>query len=1664
MRHKQPSLQLHETEGRLQLQFSINMLNRASFLLFEIRPSSGANSTSLSRISDEDEEWRGAHKPGPSGVLSPRASQATQGVQATDGGGGQAEGCSLAAAPLSDPVTPRAERKCGLLARSSTAGFAGDGPPTSKGSSFGRAALDRQWRKLFHSNSQDHHDEGQRPSREKHSLKFRRQDILNSELYAHRSKSLTQIDCLGSRGRGDMLSAGVEEGQQSTPCPDRLAVPPEGGGPSGDSSGRSTLLSGTHKVPSQEYLSVTVECEDSRPQEMEIVPVAKGAVLRDVLSGVLERRGLNISSVSVVQEGSSKKPNLTTDTHKLAGCHFRIKVKEGHESQSVARANSTSSLSSTGNQWRGGSGPGVRGVGSSNVSQNSSSSLRDKDQRKMTSSALTGSQRGRRGGLSTEDLSSELQQIADSQNSWKNSKGRQAIGRKAGLLATGYRMDKASQDKEDMRLLTELLNQYAQSGIPAMALGYSSGSDDDESLFYIEDSWRQIVESPEVLDKQLQSQQEALWELLATEASYIRTLKVVVELFLSTLCNLQDKGLLNDIDVDKMFSNIVDIYEVNRTFWTKCLQPLLREGRIHRRPLNPLRLRDGFIHFEELFEPYIKYCLEQATCLAYVKENRHESVLFKSYVAWCESQKECGRLRFTDLLVKPMQRLTKYSLLLKAILKKTDQLETRAGLAEMNDMVERFVCNVDAQLRQRHEHERLESLIGRIEAYEPFDTTSDEVEKALRDNFTLDLTCAMPGCGQQNRQLVAEVPGVKFRDAASSSKIDVHCLFLTDMLLLCKSIGRKGQDKLKVIRQPFVVERLIVRDMKDASLLLVYQNEYRVVAWYLQLFGPEQVLRGLVEQLRKAQDQFARARAAAVQGRHAGLAYLATSYPEDPEDDAPRPSLLTAGRSPRSSSHSSLVHSHSGSIDMSDPVSASSQAPTVPCPTPLFGASSSGSPQGGRATSFELGELQRQDSSCQLDHLDLLQQHRSRSVETRGTSSVSVTVTSPRPERRAFLLKGCSPVGPSAAPSNTLTVSVPLQQHQYDKQDSLGSQFSPTIQVPLASPTKTLCPHSPPSPRTLQRALLHNSSPTKPPLLKTKNVSGLVTHSAPVSEGPSPIHSLDSSESTSISLSLQQQRPQLQQPSSHSGSDEGGTGEVNTTTNQNSGQVSLQQTGQQPQAAHSGTTPTQSSAAESPRAATPRISSISVGVIPAMSPVEPPTPVQETPNPILPLPLVAYASPPPGQQSGSSSTPSTGANSDSSVSIPVSTSTTENRRKDDPTQLVRPHRELPPPPPRRTPRTDGSGRLHPRRHHTADSFEHLKQSRDASIHKRLSWNCGQQLSETAAGCPSSIRSGASVHGHGVSPHQQAIMAADLRSRNQCLSSESMYSSSGVSSTGSLLLSGEDGSGGLIGGPLGPTGGLIALESYLGQHPFPQQTIVINGIDPFEDDPIQEEDEGSAAEETPQPVPVIRAKPQYQLEYIAGQPGSRIKIDISEVAETVASDDAPAVHFVTAGSICCSPDTEALREGPSSPSLPERRANDELVTPRNLPTASPQQTQRKEQQEHQQQLLSIQVTGVPSSQHVYSQKLPSSQVEVCCQPSPASKLSEMPLSRTEREPEVVAGNWGNSTNAPQSPSQQGDTPPMTANRANGPQSKRQPKDLHRMKELLLDNCSFDVQDV
>ncbi|XP_077509037.1 uncharacterized protein LOC144120480 isoform X4 [Amblyomma americanum] len=1104
---------------------------------------------------------------------------------------------------------------------------------------------------------------------------------------AHRSKSLTQIDCLegGMVRRDDEPSGGSSPSDASAqphslqsqpsqsspshqppPSPDRLSVPDDA------APARNRGLRHTSRVPSQEYLAVTFEDDIGDIQLLESIPAVKGVVLRDALTALLERRGLDLSGVQVLHESTRRPANLGHETHKFAGAQLRVKAKDGTDLRgSVSRANSTSSLS--GGSWKT---PASR--------TNSNAGLKeDKKERK-----ISGSQRGRRGAVSADELVSDTSVISStSQDSvWKTGKSKPVLGKRTGILLNSSKTDK------EMRALTELLNSYDQNGIPNQPGLLTFRPSSSEEKFRLEDNWTCIVDNPESLPKRVRNQQDAIWELISTEVSYIRTLKVITELFLACLCNLQTERILIEIDTELMFSNILEVCEVNHMLWDNCLLPTLMAARSQRTLINPLHLREGFLRFEETFQPYMKYCLEQTTCLHYVKEKRLESDLFKTYVAWCEARKDCERLRFTDLLVKPMQRLTKYPLLLKAIHKKTDDEDAKMALVEMNECVEAFVYAVDGKLRHLHERDRLKSITSRIESYDPFDINNDEVEKALKAHCTLDLTCPMPSCGnQQNRQLLYETSGVKLKDAVSSSKVDVHCFLFTDVLLVCKSLSKKG-DRVKVIRQPFLVERLVTYELRDNSgLIVVYLNDFGVAASYFLLYTGDP--RGFMDQIRKAQEQYREAKSQATSEKPQ-LGYLQDLEDED-DLDIPRSALLVAARSPRSSSHSSLVHSHSGSIDMSDPASVASMAgPSVPCPTPLFQGTSAAAATGqGRATSFELGELRNPSMTCD----DLDEQGRSRSMETRTPGPVCVTVTSPRPERRAFLLKGA---GTNATSPNTLTVSIPFthQPELEEPKEYRSYPTSPTIQVPVMSPLhpKSLSPTSRFAAGLPQPFLGYNpSGANKPPLLKTKNVSGLVTHSALPSEGPSPVHSLEG-----------------------------------------------------------------------------------------------PKPPEEA----------ATGSPPDSED--------------------------ESGRKRNSRRTGRPER----------------------RHHTADSFEHLKNQRDPSIHKRLSWNCGQQHDSS---------SGAAGVANRLAQHSSD---AFLKNKHvaKCLSSESVYSSSGVSSTGSLLFS-SAGSGDACDCCCDPVAA-----------PTDEQKRLANGGD----DDVEEDESSSAAEGR-------RLK-------TLGAPGECIKIDVSEVKDGISS--------------------------------------------------------------------------------------------------------------------------------------------------------------------------------
>lgn len=88
--------------------------------------------------------------------------------------------------------------------------------------------------------------------------------------------------------------------------------------------------------------------------------------------------------------------------------------------------------------------------------------------------------------------------------------------------------------------------------------------------------------------------------------------------------------------------------------------------------------------------------------------------------------------------------------------------------------------------------------------------------------------------------------------------MDVHCFLLTDMLLVCKTISKRGHGSLKIIRQPFMTDKLVI-NLKDNVLFCVYLNELNcaVAAFSLHCSEPK-VIKSWADGMTKAKHIYSR--------------------------------------------------------------------------------------------------------------------------------------------------------------------------------------------------------------------------------------------------------------------------------------------------------------------------------------------------------------------------------------------------------------------------------------------------------------------------------------------------------------------------------------------------------------------------------------------------------------------------------------------------------------------------------------------------------------------------------------------------------------------------------------------------------------------------------------
>ncbi|XP_030617715.1 pleckstrin homology domain-containing family G member 6 [Delphinapterus leucas] len=412
--------------------------------------------------------------------------------------------------------------------------------------------------------------------------------------------------------------------------------------------------------------------------------------------------------------------------------------------------------------------------------------------------------------------------------------------------------------------------------------------DDGDSSLAIEKSWKELVPGHKEMSRELCHQQEALWELLTTELIYVRKLKIMTDLLAAGLLNLQRVGLLTEVSAETLFGNVPSLIRAHQSFWEEVLGPTLEETRASGQPLDPVSLQNGFLSFSQRFQPYVLYCLRVKQTMAYAWKQQDNNPLFHTFVQWCEKHKRSGRQTLGDLLIKPHQRITKYPLLLQAVLKRSPEARAREALTAMIAAVESFLRHINKQVRQGEEQESLAAAAQRIGPYEVLEPSSEEVEKNLRPFSTLDLMAPVLGVASGHiRQLLLEGPA-RMKEGREG-KLDVYLFLFSDVLLVTKPLRRA--DKAKVIRPPLMLEKLVCRPLRDpSSFLLIHLTEFQCVSSALTVHCPSATDRALwLERTQQAQVTLQKLKAEEHIQQKREL--LALYQDRDGESPGPRPSM-----------------------------------------------------------------------------------------------------------------------------------------------------------------------------------------------------------------------------------------------------------------------------------------------------------------------------------------------------------------------------------------------------------------------------------------------------------------------------------------------------------------------------------------------------------------------------------------------------------------------------------------------------------------------------------------------------------------------------------------------------------------------------------------------------
>ncbi|KAI7888806.1 uncharacterized protein EV154DRAFT_424999 [Mucor mucedo] len=274
----------------------------------------------------------------------------------------------------------------------------------------------------------------------------------------------------------------------------------------------------------------------------------------------------------------------------------------------------------------------------------------------------------------------------------------------------------------------------------------------------------------EAIPPEERKRQEAIFELIATEKTYLNDLQMIINIFYA------DSGkYLTQDERDVVFSNIDDLLICN----TALLSDM--ENRQNEKA-----------NVADSLQCYSTYCRNQSYATKFLQKKREDDQWFEVFLKTAQTRAECRSLDLSHFLLEPVQRITRYPLLLRQILNNTPKKHPDHSLVRSAlSIAQKVLEDVNEETRR---FENIQKM--------------SELSRILDLEGTVNLN--VPG-----REFVMD--GALFK-AKSGRKL--HGFLFNDLLILAeplKSLSPKGY-LYSLYREPMPIESVSVRQQQTMTL------------------------------------------------------------------------------------------------------------------------------------------------------------------------------------------------------------------------------------------------------------------------------------------------------------------------------------------------------------------------------------------------------------------------------------------------------------------------------------------------------------------------------------------------------------------------------------------------------------------------------------------------------------------------------------------------------------------------------------------------------------------------------------------------------------------------------------------------------------------------------